>query len=189
MTPNRIHAAATSSTRQPAEQRAQNYASTSKALDFTTIGRAPGRLSLATRRLTSRDLEVVEATSELLATELPSPDPSTSEVSLLRGFNATIPSSERGKLRRRKMRHVDTEPLGLKQMGLNARGLLTDDAQLAAPGHKRHAKRGRESLSATVQLGRSELERQTEEILLDRDNIEVRRVCAPVYLFDHSSSF
>lgn len=74
--------------------------------------------------------------------------------------------------------------MGLKQMGLHARGLLTDDLGFdeRAPASstsvsKLRPKRARESLSASVRLGRSELERQTEEILLDREHVEVRRVC------------
>lgn len=181
MTTKVVNAAASSSVRLPGEQ-GQTSASESKVVDFATLGRVPNRLSLARRRLTSRDLEVVEATPELLSTNIPSPGASAPDISLLQGFNATIPSSERGKLRRRKMRHVEIPPLGLKQMALSARGLLIDDPRTAdlgtdaVPPTKTRTKQGRVSLSANVRLGRNELERQTREIRQDRENVDVRRV-------------
>jgi mitochondrial division protein 1 len=166
-------------------------------MDFATLGRAPFRLGvgISTRRITSRDLQIVEATEELLDTEVPEPKGVASDVSLLRGFQATIPSSEKGKARRRQMRNVETPRLGLKKMGLHARGLLAeeeedhegqsvaseDDVVLVAkadPGNtKRKGKRrGRESLGAGKTFGKEELTRQTKEIMRDKENIHVRRV-------------
>lgn len=186
MTPKMVNAAASSSTGsrpQPATVRDQPhlYPKSLKALDFSTLGRAPGRLGLAGRRLTSRDLQIVEATPELLDAEIPEAQGVASDVSLLRGFNATIPSSEKGKTRRRKTRNVETPHLGLKKLGQNARGLLSDDAdEVPAPigrGRKGKGRKGRESLGASVKLGREELEHQTREIMLDKENITIRRVC------------
>ena len=74
-----------------------------------------------------------------------------SNVSLLRGFNATIPSAEQSKTRRQQMRNVDTPKLGM-----SARGLLTeqedqnvegDVAMTVGHGNTGRKKKGRESLS------------------------------------------
>ena len=43
-------------------------------MDFATLGRAPMRLSLGTKRITSTDLQIAEATEELLAEEIPEPE-------------------------------------------------------------------------------------------------------------------
>jgi division protein 1 len=170
-------------------------------MDFATLGRAPLRLGLGSRRITSRDLQIVEATEELLVAEIPEPEGVASNVSLLRGFNATIPSAEQSRSRRRQMRSVDTPRIGLKQLGMNARGLLAeeedrdhegqsagseDDVVIVARtdmGHKQDRKkgkgkkRGRESLSTAKTLGKEELTRQTKEITRDKENLHVRRVC------------
>jgi hypothetical protein len=61
--------------------------------------KAPLRLTV-NRRITSRDLQIVEVTNELLEAEVPEPEGVASNDSLLRGFNATIPSAEKGKSRR-----------------------------------------------------------------------------------------
>jgi division protein 1 len=181
MTTRVVNAAVSSSVLSSGEEK---HASTSKVVDFATLGRAPGRMSLAGRRLTSRDLEVVEATPELLSANIPSSDASMPDVSLLQGFKATTPSSERAKLRRRKMRHVETAPLRLKQMQLTARGLLLDDSYTQDPHMngkslptKTPTKQKRVSLGTNVGLDRNELERQAIEIGQDREHITVRRVC------------
>ncbi|KAL1675759.1 WD40-repeat-containing domain protein [Schizophyllum commune] len=165
--------------------------SDSRKVDFATIGRGSLRIGLGSRRLTSRDLQIVEATDELLQVEVPEPDGVASNISLLRGFNATIPSSEQGKTRRRQMRNVDTPKLGLKRLGMDARGLLTaeeeehdlasDDDVVVVARHgglgkgKKKRRRGRESLAATKVLGQDELTRQKNEILRDKENLHVRR--------------
>ncbi|KAJ6626942.1 WD40-repeat-containing domain protein [Mycena sp. CBHHK59/15] len=160
-------------------------------LDFATLGRAPVRFGMGSRRLTSGDLQIVEATDELLESEIPEPDGLASDVSLLRGFNATIPSAEQGRTRRRQMRNVDTPRIGLKKLGMSARGLLTDDDDHEAQsvtseedvvvvprieaGALKGKRRGRESLSAAKTLGKDELTRQSKEITRDKENIHVRR--------------
>jgi len=164
-------------------------------MNFATLGRAPLRLGLGSRRVTSRDLAIVEATDELLLSDLPEPTGESSNVSFLRGFNATIPSAESGKTRRRQMRSVETPRLGLKKLGMSARGLLTaedddhegqseDDMVVVGrqdPGQRKGKRKGRESLAATKILGREELSRQRKEIMKDKENIHVRRVCFKVY--------
>ncbi|KAG6840857.1 hypothetical protein C0991_003728, partial [Blastosporella zonata] len=159
-------------------------------LDFATLGRAPLRMSFGSRRITSRDLQIVEATEELLDAEVPDADDFTSNVSLLRGFNATIPSADQGRTRRRQMRNVETPRIGLKKLGMSARGLMTeendhdgqsiaseDDVVVinAADAGKKGKKRSRESLSTQKVLGKEELSRQTQEIQRDKENLHVRR--------------
>ena len=157
-------------------------------MDIAALGRAPLRFGLGTRRITSTDLQVAEANAGLLNEEVPEPEGVASNVSLLRGFKATIPSSERGKSRRRQMRNVDTVHIGLKKLGASARGLLADETfhdhdsgsdddvvMVNAHPKGRRGRRTRESLAASVALGKEELRRQEQEILLDKENIHVRR--------------
>ena len=176
MTPRVITAASTSSSARGTQSITRNsHTAHNPTLDFATITRAPLRLGLG-RRVTSQDLQILESTGELLASEVPEPE--SSDVSFLRGFNATIPSSEKGKTRRRKMRNMEVEgELGLKKMGLEARGLLED-----APKDKgrKGKRRGRESLAAPKVLGRQELNLQKSEVMLDKENLAVRRVCCLV---------
>lgn len=157
-------------------------------MDFATLGRAPMRLTLGSRRVTSRDLQIVEAKEELLSAEVPEPEGIASDVSLLRGFNATIPSSDRNRTRRRQVRNVDTRNVGSRQ-GLLTRGTpgegeqgeerrsttSEDGALVVGPGKKKGKRRPRESLSTTKLLGKDELSRQAQEIIRDRENLHVRR--------------
>ncbi|KAH7916494.1 WD40-repeat-containing domain protein [Hygrophoropsis aurantiaca] len=191
MTPRMVSATATASSRPRTS--INGSAHSSARMDFATLGRAPMRLTLGTRRITSRDLQIVEATEELLDSEVPEPEGVASDVSLLRGFNATIPSSEKNRTRRRQMRNVDTPRIGLKKLGMNARGLMQDDEEehesrsvaseedmvvVAQVGQKEKHKgrrRGRESLSTAKIFGKEELTRQTQEIVRDKENLHVRR--------------
>ncbi|KAJ3789717.1 WD40-repeat-containing domain protein [Lentinula aff. detonsa] len=190
MTPRMMNVASTVSSKQPRERIGNSSMSRSR-MDFATLGRAPLRLGLGTRRITSRDLEIVEATEQLLHVEVPEPDGVASNVSLLRGFNATIPSAEQSKSRRRQMRSVDAPHIGLKKLGMNARGLLTEeddhegqsvtseDDVVVVPRSdttlRKGKRRGRESLSAAKMLGKDELTRQRKEILRDKENINIKR--------------
>lgn len=200
MTPRNINATATASSRPrhvtPASER-------QAGLGFATLGRAPLRMSLGTRRITSTDLQIIEATDELLNLALDSPETTVDEfggqegVSLLKGFNATIPSADKSRTRRRMMRNVDAPKIGLKKLGMSARGMLTegdsneehegqsvvsdDDMVVVGRTDERGRKgkgkrRGRESLSTAKKLGKDELRRQTKEIMRDKENIHVRRV-------------
>ncbi|THH06660.1 hypothetical protein EW145_g3937 [Phellinidium pouzarii] len=182
MTPKMISAAASSSSNANGSLGMSNG-----RMDFATLGRAPMRFGLGTRRITSTDLQIAEANEELLSADVPEPEGVASDVSLLRGFNATIPSSERGKSRRRQTRNVDTPRMGLKKLGMNARGLLAEDegehesgsdddvVVVKARANGRRGRRTRESLGASIALGKDELRRQQKEILLDKENVHVRR--------------
>ncbi|KAJ4485503.1 WD40-repeat-containing domain protein [Lentinula aciculospora] len=188
MTPRMMNAASTVSSKQPRERIGNSSMSRSR-MDFATLGRAP--LRLGTRRITSHDLEIVEATEQLLHVEVPEPDGVASNVSLLRGFNATIPSAEQSKSRRRQMRSVDAPHIGLKRLGMNARGLLadeddhegqsvtSDDDVVMVPRSdatlRKGKRKGRESLSTAKMLGKDELTRQRKEILRDKENIHIKR--------------
>ncbi|KIJ21413.1 hypothetical protein PAXINDRAFT_64281 [Paxillus involutus ATCC 200175] len=186
MTPRMMTAAATVSSR----SRGSLHSATngSSRVDFATLGRAPMRLTLGNRRVTSRDLQVAEATEELLNVEVPEPEGVASDVSLLRGFNATVPSSEKNRTRRRQLRNVDVPKVGLKKLGLHARGMLEDedgddgesvaseeDVVLVGSAKRKGKRKARESLSTTKILGKSELTRQTDEIARDKENLHVRR--------------
>jgi division protein 1 len=174
------------------------------------------RLTVGTRRITSGDLQIVEATEELLAAEVPEESTTRSNVSLMRGFNATIPSAEKGRTRRRQMRNVDAPRIGLKKLGMSARGLLMYDEGDEQGDHGDHdhegqsvaseddvvvvgrkddrgrkgkgGKSGRESLSAVKTLGKEELKRQTREILRDKENLHVRKVRFALALLCSSAS-
>jgi mitochondrial division protein 1 len=185
MTPKMMAHAQTVSAR----PRAIGMSSTRPALDFASIGRTPHRLGLGTRRTTSRELEVVETASDLLAAALPdAPLEETGMPSLLRGFEATVPGADTARARRRATRNLDAPRLGLKRLSLGARGLMTEaaaeegeseeDVVVVARerGRRGRKKRGRESLSANKVFGREELERQTREIARDKENLHVRRV-------------
>ena len=91
-------------------------------MDFATLGRAPMSLTLGNRRITSRDLQIVEVTDELLDADIPEAEGVALDVSLLRGFNATIPSSEKNRTRRKQVRNVETPMIGLKRLEMNTRG-------------------------------------------------------------------
>ncbi|KAG5654284.1 hypothetical protein H0H81_005133 [Sphagnurus paluster] len=188
MTPRMINSASTVASR---TQNSVGGSTLAKPrLDFATLGRAPLRMGFNPRRMTSRDLQIMEATDELLEAEVPEPDGLASNVSLLRGFNATIPSADQSRTRRRQMRNVDTPRIGLKKLGMNARGLLmeeddheghsvaSEDDIVVVPranAGKKGKKRGRESLSTVKTLGKEELGRQTKEIQRDKENLHVRR--------------
>lgn len=186
MTPRMINTAANVSSKPRASLAGSSFSRS--GLDFATLGRAPLRLGLGSRRITSGDLQIFEAAEELLEAEVPEPEGVASNVSLLRGFNATIPSAEQSKTRRRQMRSVETPRLGLKRLGLSARGLLMEEEDhegrsVASEDDVvvvRHPKKkGRESLSAAKKLGTEELSRQTQEIVRDKENIHVKRVRIP----------
>jgi len=182
MTPRLISAATTLSTRSRASVCA------SSKLDFATIGRVPMRLGFGTsHRMTSRELQIVEASEELLEADFPEPEGVASNFSLLRGFEATIPSADKSRTRRRQIRHVETPKLGLKKLGMSARGLMAEEedndnqstiseGDLALVASQNLKRRGRESLSASKRLGKEELTRQQQEIMRDKENLYVRRV-------------
>ncbi|KAG8800244.1 Mitochondrial fission protein [Serendipita sp. 398] len=158
-------------------------------MDFSSIGRAPLRLALK-RQVTSNDLGILESTPELLATPIPEADGVAKEISLLKGFQATIPSSESSKIRRRKIRNVELEEaegddreFANKRIGMQTRGMLTDEPhnkdEHGTVGRRRKGnRRGGDAFAASKILGKEELNRQRSEILQDKENIHVRRKLA-----------
>ncbi|PWY98263.1 mitochondrial division protein 1 [Testicularia cyperi] len=175
------------------------------------IGRGP------TNGVTSHELFVLEESDRILATAAQDLDldgnadargtvrgtiegakiRNDPSVSLLRGFQATIPSSTEGRNRRRKVRAIASgfedgpdgpTKLGLKAMGDKARGLMVEGAETEPVSafqarEQRHARRnqanrilsrGKDGVrGSTIQL--EELERQLHEIEKEQDDIGVRR--------------
>ncbi|CAO1635589.1 unnamed protein product [Parajaminaea phylloscopi] len=111
------------------------------------------------------------------------------QVSLLRGFEATIPSATQSRDRRRKERARDGPKLGLKSMGDRARGLLTDgdtsidDVSGPSTGgatfvEREKRKEQRSQLRAKhkdIPLSESDLLRQEREVKREKEDIDVRR--------------
>lgn len=109
------------------------------------------------------------------------------EVSLLRGFQATIPSATQGRDRRRKERARDGPKMGLKTMGDRARGLLTegDDSidDITAPSSnafvdRERRKEQRSQMRAKhkdIPLSEMDLYRQEREVKREKEDIDVRR--------------
>ncbi|OBZ79702.1 Mitochondrial division protein 1 [Grifola frondosa] len=186
MTPRMMNAATTSG--RPRSSLGGSGTSSSR-MDFATLGRAPLSLGFGSRRITSRDLQIVEVTEELLEADVPEPEGVASNVSLLRGFNATIPSAEKGRIRRRQTRNVEAPRLGLKKLGMSARGMMAEDDEhegesveseedvvmVETRGRGKAKRKGRQSLSAGKTFGPEELKRQTHEIERDKENLHVRR--------------
>ncbi|ETS61858.1 hypothetical protein PaG_03963 [Moesziomyces aphidis] len=173
------------------------------------IGRGP------MNGITSHELFVLEESDRILATaaqDLALTDNTSSNsraaiqdaksrseppVSLLRGFQATIPSSTEGRQRRRRVRAIASgyedgpegpTKLGLKAMGDKARGLMvegveTEPVSAFQAREQRHARRnhasrilsrGKDGARASmIQL--EELERQLREIEREQDDVGVKR--------------
>ncbi|EJT46557.1 peripheral protein of the cytosolic face of the outer membrane, Mdv1p [Trichosporon asahii var. asahii CBS 2479] len=136
----------------------------------------------------STGIQILERADALTRLSL---DDEAPTVSLIRGFKATIPTSELSKQRRRLIRGglVDEDlggKLGLKALGDRARGLLTDGSDEIEAQHeaKRKDKRSRrkklrERRSTMAHLeGKLHLEdllQQADEIAQDKDNLAVRQ--------------
>ncbi|THH13988.1 hypothetical protein EW146_g6291 [Bondarzewia mesenterica] len=97
-----------------------------------------------------------------------------------------IPSADKGRVRRRMTRNVDAPKMGLKKLGVESRGLMVDEEgskegvvvvgkEDRGRGKKGRKKRGRESLSANKLFRKDELQRQTREIMRDKENLHVWR--------------
>lgn len=115
------------------------------------------------------------------------------QVSLLRGFEATIPSATQSRDRRRRERTLQGPKLGLKSMGDRARGLLTDigddsidEVVVAAAGasaqpdfvdrEKRKEKRSQiRAKHKDIPLSEADLLRQEKEVRREKDDIDIRR--------------
>lgn len=161
------------------------------------------RLGSSKPPLTSTSLAIIENAESLARLSF---DPQTSDfgprkaepVSLIRGFKATIPSSEISKHRRRMLRGeiVDADiggdgKLGLKKLGDRARGLLTEggeeqDGELAIGRKSRRRKKKRDArrnssghLESKLHL--EDLLQQADEIAQDKDNLRIRQVGSGVF--------
>ncbi|KAG8817979.1 Mitochondrial fission protein [Serendipita sp. 399] len=183
MTPRMVQAAASSS--RSSQSGRSNPLGINPRVDFNSIGRAPLRLALK-RQVTSNDLGILESTPELLSSPIPEADGVAKEVSLLKGFKATIPSSENSKSRRRKIRNVELEEegseSGMRSLGMQARAMLTDEPhnkdEYGTIGKRRKSGRRGDALATSKILGKEELNRQRTEILQDKENLHVRRKLA-----------
>jgi division protein 1 len=82
---------------------------------------------------------------------------------------------------------VETPKLGLKKLGLSARGMMMEkednesrsmasEEDLVLVTEKGPKRKGRESLSTARRLGKEELTRQEAEIMRDKENLHIRRV-------------
>lgn len=147
--------------------------------------------------VTSTDLKALESSYQILASiaagefddEVQDPKGVAKDVSLLRGFQATLPSRRDGRARRRKQRGRDDGHLGLKKMSDEARGLLSneagdisiDDVDVAQANgpqskEKRKARRSAASKAKEVPLTAEELQLQKDEIVTEKEDISVRRM-------------
>ncbi|SPO27634.1 related to CAF4 - CCR4 associated factor [Ustilago trichophora] len=172
------------------------------------IGRGP------MNGITSHELFVLEESDRILATAAQDLDPDANQtgpratieapksksepsVSLLRGFQATIPSSTEGRQRRRRVRAIASgfedgpegpTKLGLKAMGDKARGLMVEGVESEPVSafqarEQRHARRNQASRilsrgkdgTRTSVIELEELERQLREIEREQDDVGVRR--------------
>lgn len=159
------------------------------------LARLPSKLPISalTRRTTSQSLAIEEAIPRLSSLSLTQsesrPGGAEEEPSLLRGFQATVPSSELAKVRRRKVRgglgdeDLGGEKIGLKRLGDQARGLLTNGSEREEEGlgvgrKQRRRRKARESSVRRVEgkLHLEDLKQQADEIRIDKENLTVRKV-------------
>jgi division protein 1 len=164
----------------------------------------PAGISNVANRTTSSSLAILEAVDKLASMSLdggPRNSAFAQEVppSLIRGFKATIPSSELAKQRRRVVRGglVEEElggKIGLKKLGDRARGLLTergeeDERELDMGRKSRKRRKARESRRKSEgrhlegRLHLEDLVKQAEEIRQDKENLHVRTVSRPHYSY------
>ncbi|ODN75955.1 mitochondrial division protein 1 [Cryptococcus amylolentus CBS 6039] len=157
--------------------------------------RLPTKIPFPNQRQTSSSLAIIENVDNLASLSLDDPallHPGQGPPSLIRGFKATIPSSEMAKQRRRTVRGgiVDEDlggELGLKRLGDRARGLLTEHGEADGEGElgvgrkaakKRRKKRESRRLTEGRHDGKLRLEdlaKQADEISQDKDNLHVRQ--------------
>ncbi|WWC66892.1 mitochondrial division protein 1 [Kwoniella pini CBS 10737] len=158
----------------------------------------PSGLSNVGTKPTSSSLAILEAVDRLQSLSLIEENQGEEgeQPSLIRGFKATIPSSELAKQRRRVIRGdiVDADlgnsKLGLKKLGDRARGLLTnheenhlEEDELALNRKSKRKKRQRDH-NRRISESRRQLEgklksedlvQQADEIQQDKENLHVRQ--------------
>ncbi|RSH90672.1 Mitochondrial fission protein [Saitozyma podzolica] len=168
----------------------------------------PAGISNVANRTTSSSLAILEAVDKLASMSLdggPRNSAFAQEVppSLIRGFKATIPSSELAKQRRRVVRGglVEEElggKIGLKKLGDRARGLLTergeeDERELDMGRKSRKRRKARESRRKSEgrhlegRLHLEDLVKQAEEIRQDKENLHVRTSLIHAEIFEVSA--
>lgn len=158
----------------------------------------PAGLSNLQNRITSNSLAIVESVDRLASLSLDTPQegPQGEPPSLIRGFKATVPSSELPKQRRRMIRgglvdeNLGLEKIGLKRLGDRARGLLTERGEGEGEGESsvgvgrkskkrrkaRESRRISEGLHLQGKLHLEDLVKQADEIAQDKENLHVRAV-------------
>lgn len=148
---------------------------------------------LSGQRQTSTSLAIIESVDRLAQLSLTPPPMEVEQPSLIKGFKATIPSSELAKQRRRLIRGGMVEEelggkLGLKKLGDRARGLLTDGMEeerdeIIEMGRKSSRRRAREKRRSQAgsshfksKLHLEDLVKQADEIAQDKENLHTRTV-------------
>jgi division protein 1 len=150
----------------------------------------PSGLSGLPFSTSANTLTIQEAVERLTHMSMDQTAESNLTPSLIRGFKATVPSSELPKQRRRMIRGglVDAdlgyEKIGLKKLGDRARGLLTEgevdeqqDRDGLGVGRRRKKRRERkDSRRLEGKLHLEDLVKQADEIAQDKENLNVRTV-------------
>ena len=150
---------------------------------------AATRPALRSSRVTARDLLILERTEELCSLQVP--DEVASEVSLIEGFKASLPSALEARADRRKRRAklvekaLELHELGLKEEVDRQRGLLSDDRSTL--GARQKKKRGRKSALPMYDMlettTKEELEQDLGSVQNDLRTIDIKRVSQPLFSF------
>lgn len=164
----------------------------------------PSGFATLANRQTASSLAILEGVDRLASLSLDQPRHSLAEQpSLIRGFKATIPSSEMAKQRRRLIRGGMAEEelggkMGLKRLGDRARGLLTEGngeegegSESSHDGTRRSRRKAREKRRAGEAKSKNyhleDLVKQADEIAQDKDNLQTRSV-SPAAFWLHGYS-
>lgn len=171
--------------------------------------------TLARKGKDSMSVYIIERVDELLEMEIPAAgfdlnansstgfDPlSSTQIPLIRGFNATTSIASTSRLERRKKRAgivekslglEEGESLGLKGRESTARGLLEDgengDKGLGIGGKKKGGKgKGRKShLGERAEMSFEELVNEEREVEVDMGNLGIRRVSGHPFICANGS--
>ena len=161
---------------------------------FTSLTASSGRQNLST-------LAILETADTIQNLSLTPPPLEMEQPSLIKGFKATIPSSELPKQRRRLIRGGLGEAelggkLGLKKLGDRARGLLTEAGEDGDPRDQQELEMGRKSTRRKARERRrvqdahggrgklclEDLVKQADEIAQDKENLHTRTVSFHPYV-------
>jgi division protein 1 len=144
------------------------------------------------RRTTSTSLRILEVAPSLLSIPVPDAEPASSgNVSLLRGFQATVPSADTGKERRRKVRgsladsgiggSVGVKKIAAKEGVVDGTAEDEEEGEILNPKERRRRRRETAAHNHGTKgrdIGAEELARMQDEIKWDRENLVVRKVRA-----------